>query len=233
MHGTKELIGAQFYFDRGMEYLDKKDYLKAQADFQTVIESYSASELVDRAQFYLAEAYFKNEEYITAAYEYERVFTDFHLSSHAPEARFKRALCYYHESPKAELDQENTLLAIDDFNRFIDNYPRNELVQEAQKYIEELRNKLAYKDFKNAELYRKLKKYESAIIYYRSVISEYPRSVWADEARYGMGLVYLKQDNYEKAKDQFTYLANTNTSKNIKNKASKQLNYIEKKTQNK
>ncbi len=211
--------------------MEKKDYVKAQTEFQTVIDSFPASELIDRAQFMLAEANFNNEDYITAAYEYDRVYKDYPSSIHAEEARYKRAICYYNESPKAELDQENTLLAIDEFNRFVDNFPRSEFVEEAQNYIEELREKLAFKEYKNAELYRKLKKYASAIQYYRFVIGDYPRSVWADESRYGMGLVYLKQKNYERAKEMFQRLVTTNVSEDLKNKSSKRLSYIEKSTE--
>ncbi|MFC1538956.1 outer membrane protein assembly factor BamD [Candidatus Latescibacterota bacterium] len=221
---------AQFYFDRGMQYMERKDYIKAQTDFQTVIESYPASVLVDRAQFMLGEANYNNEDYITAAYEYDRVFKDYPSSNYAEEARYKRAMCYYHESPKAALDQENTLLAIDEFNRFIDNFPRSKFADDTQECIDELREKLAYKDYRNAETYRKLKKFEAAIQYYRYVIKDYPRSVWADESQYGIGLVYLKQKNYERAKEVFQRLVSLNVSEVLKNKASKKLSYIEKKT---
>lgn len=224
----KETINAQFYFDRGIEYMDRRDYVKALTDFQTVVESYQGSEIVDKAQFMLAEAHFMNEDYLTASYEYERVHTEYPSSIHVPEAWYKKALCYYNESPKADLDQENTLVAIDEFNRFVDNFPRHELAKEARKHIEELKAKLALKEYKSAELYRKLKKYESAIMYYRFVIREYPRSIWANEARYGLGLVYLKQKNYEKAKEMFQFFVNTDVSEDLKNKASKRLEYIEK-----
>jgi len=220
----------QFFFERGKKYLEKKDSLKAIADFQTIVESYQSSTLIDQAQYMLAEAHFKNEDYITAAYEYERLFMDYPSSKLVPEASFKRALCYYHESPKADLDQENTRIAIDDFNRFIDNFPRHPLAAEAQKYIEELTAKLAFKSYKAAELYRKLKKYEAALMYYRLVIKDYPRNIWADEARYGMGLIYLKQKKYEQAKEVFQLLVNTDVSKDLKKNASRKLPYIENKT---
>ncbi len=225
----EKLTGAEFYFQRGISNMEKKQYMKALTDFQTVVDSYAGSELVDKAQFMLAEAHFMNEDYLTAAFEYNRVYTEYPSSTHTVEARYKRALCFYHESPKAVLDQENTLLAIDEFNRFIDNYPQHELTKEAQKYIDELNSKLAYKEYKNAEIYRKLKKYESALVYYLGVIRDYPRTIWAHESRYGMGLVYIKQGSYEKAKETFQYLVDTNVSKDLKNKASKKLSYIEKK----
>ena len=222
---------AEYYYNRGMEFMEKKDYMEAQQNFQIVVDSYSGSEYVDSAQYMLAETYYMNEDYITAAFEYERVFEDYPSSLHVAEAMFKRAVCYFEESPKASLDQENTNLAIDDFNRFIDTYPRHELVPQAQEYIDELREKLAYKEFNNAEIYRKLKKYDAAIIYYRLVITDYPRTTWANEARFGIGLVYLKQSQYERAREQFQMLVNADLSENLKNRAEERLSYIENRTQ--
>ncbi|MFC1490950.1 outer membrane protein assembly factor BamD [Candidatus Latescibacterota bacterium] len=226
----KKVDEAQYYFDRGMQFMERKDYIKAQTEFQTVLESFLASAVVDRAQFMLGEASFYNEDYISAAFEYDRVYKDFPSSIHAEEARYKRALCFFNESPKASLDQENTLLAIDEFNRFIDNFPRSEFADDAQDRIDELKEKLALKEYKNAEIYRKLKKYDAAIQYYRFIIKDYPRSAWADESQYGIGLVYLKQKDYEKARGVFQRLATTNVREELKNKASKKLSYIDKKT---
>ena len=222
-----EVIDAQYYFDRGMEMMKKKDYVKAITDFQTVVESYSASAIVDHAQFMLAEAHYMNEEYLVAAYEYERVYTDYPSSLWGPEAQYKKALCYYMESPVAMLDQGNTLLAIDEFNRFIDNYPRNSLVSDAQKRIEELTAKLARKEYMNAEQYKKMKHYDAALLYYRDVIDKYPRTIWADYAIYGIGEVLFNQKEYEKAKEMFMRIVNDDVDMELKNKASRKLEEVE------
>ena len=51
-------------FNAGMENLENKKYLQAQSDFKNVIIRGTGTELGDDAQYYLGEAYFKNEEYI-------------------------------------------------------------------------------------------------------------------------------------------------------------------------
>lgn len=224
----EEILDARFYFNRGMERMRKKDYLKAVTDFQTVVESFSTSAIVDNAQFMFGEARFKSEEYILAAYEYERVYVDYPSSNFAPEAHYKKAVCYFMESPKSALDQENTLLAIDEFNRFIENYPQNPLINEAQKKIEELTAKLALKEYLNAEQYKRLKYYDSALIYYNSVIKDYPRSIWADYSRFGIGVVFFKKMEYEKAKSIFIIIINGDVDPELQKKASEMLDKIEK-----
>ncbi|MFC1607606.1 outer membrane protein assembly factor BamD [Candidatus Latescibacterota bacterium] len=247
----KDLKDANYYFERGMKQIEKKDYARAVESFQTIVESHASSGLVDKAQFMLAEAHYLNEDYITAEYEYERVYMDFPSSQHAAEAWYKKAMCLYNESPKANLDSENTLKAIDEYNRFLENFPYHELVSDAKGKIGELREKLAYKDYLNAEQYRKMKAYDAAIIYYDSVISNYPQSVWIEFCQFGKGIIYMKlmkmelkllkrinkSENpdllrvekvteealkqFNLAKTMFSIVVNSETYPNLKKKASK------------
>lgn len=223
----QELSGEQFYFDRGMEMMDKKDFPKAVENFRIVVDSYASSSIVDHAQYMLAEAHFRQEEYLTAAFEYNRLYDNYPSSRFAPEALYKKALCYFNESPDARLDQDNTLKAIDEFNRFIDTYPSNPLAEEAQKQIDELRAKLAYKEYGSGQLYLKMKEYEAALIYYRYVISEYPRTIWAQYSRYGIGEVHYRRKEYETAKSWFQLIVNADVDPELKEKAAKRLSDIE------
>jgi outer membrane protein assembly factor BamD len=229
MKNRELTLDAHYYFDRGMEEMKKKDYPKAVEDFQTVVESFSGSEIVDEALFNLAEAHFKNEDYLTSAYEFERVYADYPSSPYAPEAQYKKALSLFMESPKASLDQDNTEKAIREFNLFVENYPDNKLIADAQGKLEELKEKLAYKDYLAAELYYKMKYYDAAIISFQTLIKEYPRSSWVDDSEYGIGLAHMKKKEYDKAATVFNQLmAGEKTDPGIKKKATKQLAEVKK-----
>ncbi|MBN1292294.1 MAG: outer membrane protein assembly factor BamD [Candidatus Latescibacteria bacterium] len=252
----KEDQGDRFFFDRGMKFMEKKNYESAIQDFQTVVDT-GTSDIMDQAQYMLGEAHYKNEDYLTAAFEYTRVYMDFPSSEYAAEAWYKKAMCFFMESPRANLDQENTQLAIDEFNRFIDNFPRHELVSEAQKKIAELREKLAYKDYRNGELYRRMKEYTAALIYYESVIKQFPKTVWIHYCRYSMGIVHVKlmenekkklkklerkenidedkskeikfniSKEYNEARELFTIVINSEAETDLKKKASEKLSDLE------
>jgi len=251
----REVRDDNFYFERGLKYLEKKQYENAIQDFQTVVDT-GTSAIVDHAQFMLGETHYRNEDYLTAAFEYTRVYMDFPSSNFAAEAWYKKAMCYFMESPKANLDQENTLLAIDEFNRFIGNFPRHDLVEDARKKISELEEKLSFKEYSNGEQYRKMKEYDAALIYYESVIEGFPNTVWADYCRYSMGLVHIKllereikkikrfkekndTEKYEEAsetaqkerklaKDMLTLVLNSDTDTDLQKKASQKLSELEK-----
>ena len=251
----REIRDDSFYFERGLKYLEKKNYENAIKDFQTVVDT-GTSAIVDHAQFMLGETHYRNEDYLTAAFEYTRVYMDFPSSNFAADAWYKKAMCYFMESPRANLDQENTLLAIDEFNRFIDNFPRHDLVEDARKKIIELEEKLSYKEYRNGEQYRRMKEYDSALIYYESVIEGFPKTVWADYCRYSMGIVHIKllekelkkvkrfkeknetekydeasktaQKERKLAKDMLTLVINSDTDTDLKKKASQKLSELEK-----
>ena len=192
--------GANETFHRGMDLLHNEDYAKAKEDFDIVVKQYPASAYADSAQFYLAETYFKRDEYLTAAFEFENVYRNYPSSKLAPEARFKIAQCYAAQSPRVELDQENTRKAIDAFQSFIDYYPNSPLVPGAEKEIAKLRNKLAQKDYDIAQLYTTMEYYKAALVYYDLILDEYHDSDVADKAAIGKVKVLLKRHKTAEAR---------------------------------
>ena len=53
-------------FERAKEFLDKKKYLRAQEGFNNLVIRGTHTDLGDDAQFYLAESYYLNKEYLLA-----------------------------------------------------------------------------------------------------------------------------------------------------------------------
>ena len=65
----------------------------------------------------------------------------------------------------------------------------------------ELREKLAEKQFRNADSYRKRREFKSSLIYYDIVLDRYYDSEFADDAMYGKAKVYIEQEEYQKARE--------------------------------
>ena len=155
--------------------------------------------VADSAQYYLADSHAKMKEYLIAAVEFEKLINDMSRSPLVPMAQFKLAECYHKLSPRPSLDQQYTQKAIREYQYFIEENPTHELKSEAEKNILELRNKLAKKDWGNAEVYRKIRKYKSAIIYYDQVLDNYYDTEWADEALLGKIRTYSEMGEYDTA----------------------------------
>jgi outer membrane protein assembly factor BamD len=76
-------------------------------------------------------------------------------------------------SPNYYHDQESSRKAIIEIQQFLDDYPSSAYSVDADKLIKDLRLRLAQKNMETGELYFKLKAYDSAIVAYKIVISDY------------------------------------------------------------
>lgn len=183
---SKDLIrpgdSLEVAFEKAMMQFNSEKYSDAARAFETVISIGRGTDYGQEAQYYLAESYYRGERYLLAASEFER-YAQYHPnSSRRQEVDFKEALCYYHLSPRYRLDQTYTQRAIEEFRLFRTRYADSENADEAAGYIEELRNKLAHRDYNAADFYMRTSRYNAAAIYFGLIIDNYPESEWAERA---------------------------------------------------
>lgn len=175
---------AEEKFKYAKSLYDNEDYLEAVNEFSNIILQYPGNPVVDDAQFYLAQTRFKRKEYILAGYEYSKLIKNMPASEFVPEAQYMLADCYYMLSPDYTLDQRYTKNAVKEFQSFIDFFPTNEKVPDAEVKIHELNDKLAHKEYNTAYIYEKLEDYKAALIYYNNVIDIYHDTQYAPTAMY-------------------------------------------------
>ena len=167
-----------------MKLYNDENYVDAIQEFQAIILQYPGNAVVDSAQYYLAESRYQRGEYILGAYEFSILIKTMPASKLIPDAQFMLADCYYELSPDYRLDQQYTKKAIEEFQAFIDFFPTNEKVKEAEQKINELNDKLAHKEYNTANLYNIMGDDESAIIYYTKVVDDYHDTQYAPNALY-------------------------------------------------
>jgi outer membrane protein assembly factor BamD len=100
------------------------------------------------------------------------------------EAQYMLAESYYELSPDYTLDQKYTLKAIQELQAFIDFFPTDSKVPDAENKIAEMNEKLAHKEFFTAYIYTKLEFFNAAIIYYDNVIENYHDTQYASKSLY-------------------------------------------------
>jgi outer membrane protein assembly factor BamD len=187
------------YLKYAKSLLDDGDYIQAIQEFQTILLQYPGNAVADDAQFYLAESHFKKEEYILAAYEYSRLIKDMPASEYLPQAQYMLAESYFELSPRYQLDQRYTKKSIEEFQAFIDYFPTNPKVTDAEEKIKELNNKLAEKEYMTAVIYEKMEYYKAAIIYYNLVTETYFDSKYCPLAMYNEIKLYISTNDNKNA----------------------------------
>lgn len=179
-------------YKKAMAFFVEGDFSEAAKAFDTVTRVGRGTEYGQDAQYYLAESYYKDKQYLLAASEYDRYVSYYPQDERRQEMEFKAALCYFHRSPRYKLDQSETRRAIERFQLFINRYPDSDRVTEAADYIDELRTKLAHKAYESAQFYVRNEMYKAATIYLDRVIDQYPESKWAERALVDQVKTYIE-----------------------------------------
>ncbi|MEX0608343.1 MAG: outer membrane protein assembly factor BamD [Balneolaceae bacterium] len=169
-------------YNKALAFYEKEDYTEAATAFETVTRIARGTDYGQNAQYYLAESYFNSRQYLLASSEYDRYISYYPQDLRRQEMEFKSAMCYYHQSPRYKLDQTTTRTAIERFQLFNNRYPDSEFVTDAADKINELRNKLAQKNYDAARFYIRTERYGAGILYLDSTIDQYPESEWAERA---------------------------------------------------
>ncbi|MBX3044105.1 MAG: outer membrane protein assembly factor BamD [Candidatus Kapabacteria bacterium] len=192
---TPENLNAEQVFNDGVKLFENGDYLEAKQYFDIIKLQYPASQYADNAQYYLAEINYKRSEYILAAFNYSMLRRVYPGSPYSKESLYKNALCYFQLSPSYDRDQEYTTKAIESFMEFQYLYPDDSLNIESGKRIAELRDKLAYREFFTAELYRKMESPRASVIYYDAVINNFSDSKYYEDSYIGKieALYFMKR----------------------------------------
>jgi outer membrane protein assembly factor BamD len=192
-------------YEEAMRLYNKKDYSKALVLFEGLAQRYRGLEDAEDLNYYYAFTLYRLKDYTTARYKFKEFADTYPNSKNAEECRYYGAYCYYLDSPKSSLDQENTYKAIDALQLFINFYPKSERAVQAAQYIANLRDKLETKAFDNAKLFYTLggydvSYYKSAVVALKNAQIEFPDIKYAEE----MDLLIVKSQ-YMYAKNSYPY----------------------------
>ncbi len=194
------------YFKYAMELYTDEDYFEATNEFTIIILRFSGSSVADSAEYYLGMSHYDMAEYIISAAEFEKLINNMSQSPLVADAQYMLGKSFYEMSPRPSLDQEYTIKALKAFQIFVEDFPTHPKRNEIEQKLLELREKLAEKAYLNAELYRKMLRWKSSIIYYDIVLEKYYDTEWVDDALLGKAITYMDLDEWEKAREQLLIL---------------------------
>jgi outer membrane protein assembly factor BamD len=190
---------AEDYLKLGTQQLDRKHTRQAQQYFQQVLEQFPDSREKTLAQFNLAEALYRDGNYLEARFEYQKFLELYPAHPLASRAQFQIGMCSLRVVNAPDRDQRATREALRVFRHFRRQYPQDPLVPEAEAHIRMLRGRLAAHEFLIARFYYCKKAYQAAINRLLNLIQLYPNMPDLDEALYMLAKSYRAEENYTKA----------------------------------
>jgi outer membrane protein assembly factor BamD len=206
---------------------ERKDYSEAEGLLKGYLDFNPAGLDAGEAHFMLGMIYYRRKEWPSSATEFSIVVNQFGADDRVPDARYHLGLSYWKQARPSPYDQEYTVLALSEFDRFLSLYPDHPRAEEVLEARNEARQRLARKAFENGNLYLKLGYYEPARYYFRQVQREFPDTSWSFEAALGEAKTWVKQREWQKAGDVLRRLLNETPPKHVERQARKLLGEIE------
>ena len=167
----------------GENYLQYHRYDIACKIFETIYNNAPHSENAPEVLFLMAYANEQAKKYDDAKSNLQKIIDNYAASMYVDDAMFKLGYIMYLQASEAGYDQTMCDEAIMVLRRFISAFPASEQIENARKFISDLRNRKAYSTFRNAEYYENIQRGTSAIKYYEQVIKEFPDSRYAAAAQ--------------------------------------------------
>jgi outer membrane protein assembly factor BamD len=172
-------------YDAAMTYYEKKqDYYRAGVLLEDLIPILRGTPEAEKAQFYWAYCYFKQQQYETSSSYFKSFHDTYNRSQFAEESLFMHCYSLYQASPPVNLDQTSTNTAIDAFQEFINRYPSSSYAKQSAALILDLRAKLEEKAYTSARFYQKVQNYKSAVIVYENFQRDFPDSKYQEEVAF-------------------------------------------------
>ncbi|MEO6539125.1 MAG: outer membrane protein assembly factor BamD [Ferruginibacter sp.] len=171
----------EFKLTKADEYFAKKKYKYAQQLYEQLFPSYKGSQKFEDLYYKYAYCFYYQEQYKDAENLFKGYLETFPNSPRAEEVDFTRAYCFFKESPKLELEQVNTLKAMNMMQSFINTHPGSSRIKDATEIIDKSRAKLEQKEFRSAQLYYNLSQFRASAIAFGNLINEYPESLKGEE----------------------------------------------------
>jgi outer membrane assembly lipoprotein YfiO len=149
---------------------------------RVILEFSPGDRRVALAHFNLGEALFAQGRQLEAAREFRKASDETPNDPIAPEALLRLGDVYSDLWRRPELDPTYGQTALSTYQELLNRYSGSNAAKRAELRIAELNERFAFKAYKAAMFYFRLKAYDSAILYLKDLIATYPKAAVAPDA---------------------------------------------------
>lgn len=186
-------------FEAGMAKYKKRKWNDAATAFERLtLDLPTRDTLLPLAHWYLGQARLKRNERLLAAQAFIRLSETVPDDTLADDALLMSGRSYTGLWERPSLDPQYGLLAQTQFRLLQGVYPNSPLVDTAAAELRRLDEMFAAKDYETGRHYERRKAYDSALIFYKDVVKNWPESNKARQAMLRMvGIYRLPIMNYK------------------------------------
>lgn len=220
--------------ERAEAYYNEKKYNKVVELLETYISSYRNSEKGELVLYLVAKSQYNSKKYSYCIEHFENIYRTYPKSQYAEEARFLAAKSAFLVTPDPRLTQEETVKSINMLRQFLEIYPESAHSDEVVKMVQDLQDKLVYKQLLSCRLYFNLgnymgNNYQSCVVTATNALLDFPVSKYREELMYMIlkskytlateSIEELKLERYRSTIDEYYTFINENPNGSLKKDA--------------
>lgn len=172
-----------YLWEQGSAALADRKWFTAREYFQQLVDGYPQSPHRADAKLGLGDAYLSDgsiEGKLRAEREFQEFLAYFPTHARADYAQFKLAMTHYDQMPKAERDQSETKLALEQFTLFRERYPNSSIIEEVLAREREAKDRLSESIYKVGFYYHRARWFPGAIARFKEVLESDPQYTGRD-----------------------------------------------------
>ena len=177
-------------FKDGYDEFEAGDALFAAKKFNEAELLFPQSSWAPKAALMASYVYYAQDYYFDAEAELQRFIKTYPKSPDISYAHFLLAMCYYEKIVNEKKDLGPLLLAQEKFNFIIKNFPDTDYALDAKYKINLIQDYLASKEMYIASHYMKKKKWVASINRYKTVVEQYEKTIYVEEALHRLVELY-------------------------------------------
>lgn len=181
----------------------KGEYSRAATLFGDLLAIMKGTVKAEESLYMLAMSEYCAGDYETASTYFKKYYQSYPKGQYVEHARFYAGRSLFENTTDARLDQSNTLLAMEEFQNFLDYYPNTVLKAQTQEMIFALQDKLVQKEYNAAKLYYDLgayvgnctfggSNYEACIVTAENALRDYPYASASRREEFGIMILRAK-----------------------------------------
>ena len=177
-------------FKEGYDEFRNGDALFAAKKFNEAELLFPQSSWAPKAALMAAYVYYSQDYYYDAEAELQRFIKTYPKHEDISYAHFLLAMCYYEKIVDEKKDLGPLIQAQEKFNFIVKNFPNTDYALDAKYKLDLIQDYLASKEMYIASHYMKKRKWIASINRYKTVIEQYEKTIYVEEALHRLVELY-------------------------------------------
>lgn len=176
---------AEYKYEVAKACYAKGQYAHAQELFSSLLSAMKGTGYADECLYMMAMSAYMDGDLEMASASFKRYYQSYPRGLYIEDARYYAGVALYEHIPDPRLDQATTTQAIDELQKFLDNYPYTRLKTQTERMIQQLQDHLVEKEMLTAQLYYDLggymincssggSNYEACIVTAENALRDFP-----------------------------------------------------------